>query len=244
MTVESDKDSMDLEDLSGARCKERNAMIYKDNKNLRWSALKEITEIVDECGTPLAKLPESEWQFHRDHLLESSLGRIWQYATDPNISFGMISPYLTDGPGKLSEPENRERVPQMATEIRDAGYGYVVLNGFWVNDKNEKVRERSFLVMTKKDPEKLFAFLDKLRKKYGQTAFAWKQAGEEDVYGVTAEGKIKYGKFNPDKLGFAYSQIAKGSHAGRNFVFESLYNQVDSFGAKSVQESLFRQMKA
>lgn len=217
-------------------------MFFEENKTLRWSELQEITNIFDECGNSITTLPESEQAFHWDHLLESSLGRIWQYTTDPNLSFAIISPYLTDGPGKLTEPENRARVPEIIRDIRDEGYGYVILNGYWKNDKDEQIRERSFLIPTKKNPEDLLQFVETLRKKYSQTAFTWKQADDDNIYGVFANGKVKYGKYRPDKIGDNYSQIVKGSHAGRNFVFESLYNRVDSQGARALQSALFRKL--
>lgn len=154
-----------------------------------------------------------------------SLSRIWQHSNESNI--GMITAYR----GEFDVKQNNARNKELASLIRQAGFGYVQVTGFYIENLGQnderKVQEKSFLVMSSAtDSSKLRDFLIKMGIKFNQDSIFYKDASKDKgVLIGTASGRwpgmkveVVAGKFTPQKLGTYYTKM-KGD---RKFTFESV----------------------
>ena len=154
-----------------------------------------------------------------------SLSRIWQHTNESNI--GMITAYR----GELDLKKNEARNKELATLIRQAGFGYIQVTGFYIENLGQederKVQEKSFLVMSSaNDSDKLRDFLIKMGVKFNQDSIFYKDATKDKgVLIGTASGRwpglnteVVAGRFTPQKLGTYYTKM-KGD---RKFTFESV----------------------
>jgi hypothetical protein len=158
--------------------------------------------------------------------LGSSLSRIWQYTQRKNISFGVVSGFLTKGVEQIDIELGMANNLEIARKARVAGFGYIWLKGHWWDQEREiQVQEDSLLIYGKPGQAKaLKDFLLEIIQTYKQEAFGFKPEGSDHLYGIYRDGKKEdYGVFHPDRLGDCYSQLKRGKHAGRTFVFASVW---------------------
>lgn len=154
-----------------------------------------------------------------------SLSRVWQHTKNSNI--GIITAFR----GELKLEDNRKRNKQLSALIRQNGFGYFTVIGFYTenlgSEEEEKVQEESFVVISSaNDAGKLKNFLMKMGEKYNQDSILYKAASEDDAILIgTAGGRwpgkgsiVKAGKWSPQKMGTYYTKM-KGN---RTFVFESV----------------------
>jgi len=162
----------------------------------------------------------------KDKMLhESSLSRIYQHSQESNM--GMITAYR----GQYPVEQNEKRNSQLVSDIRSAGFGYVSVTGFYVENpgtpEERKVREKSFLVISSaNDSGRLKHFLMRSGVKYDQDSVLYKDASRDDAILIgTASGRwpglnteVSVGKWSANKVGSYYTQM-KGH---RTFTFESV----------------------
>lgn len=154
-----------------------------------------------------------------------SLSRIWQHTKESNI--GLITAYRGEFDAKINDMRNQK----LASEIRENGFGYIQVTGFYIENLGQqderKVQEKSFLITSySNDNDKLKKFLIKMGKKYNQDSIFYKAAASENgVLIGTASGRwpgmnveFTVGKFVPQKIGTYYTKM-KGD---RKFTFESV----------------------
>ena len=168
------------------------------------------------------------------YLKESSLSRIWKHVEDDSHSFGVISAY------RANEPNNDNNHKQLKTSIRDLGYGFIEMRGGYKEEEGGFVKEKSLFIpnITKKE-------LIKLGQKYEQDSVLYKDSNAFVSLGTnksTGVGKIivnfKKGKDNialtQDAIKEFFSQLLKGSHKGKKFVFKleerKEYNHIERMG--------------
>ena len=163
--------------------------------------------------------------FKEKELHESSLSRIHQHTKESNI--GMLTAYR----GQYSVQQNEKRNSDLISDIRSAGFGYVPVTGFYIENpgtpEQQKVIEKSFLVISSaNDSGRLKFFLKKSGAKYDQDSVLYKEASSEDAILIgTTSGRwpgmnteINVGKWKPNSIGSYYTKM-KGH---RTFTFESV----------------------
>lgn len=179
-------------------------------------------------------------------LLEINLARVKQHVDQDEYPVAIISAFR----GERPEEENVRLNKQLASSLRKAGYGYVWVNGAWIENKDTPAevhkKEVSLLVVgqrTQSDDE-LFEFLKKQTKKYNQDGFIFKPSNKEDFlasYDKNGKKITQFSNIHYDRFGEYYTQLRKGSHAGRAFVFEGIYRDLGwiakmSLNGKSKEE--------
>jgi len=156
-------------------------------------------------------------------LTETSLGRIFHHTKNSNI--GMISASR----GELDPSENKTNHSNLGQDIRNAGFGYQHIVGYYTENKDtpdeKKVKENSYIIFGKKGPDNgaLKGFLKKYGAKYGQESVLYKPYNSEDAYLIGTKeggfpGKDKtydIGKFHPNRTPEMYSALKNG----RTFTF-------------------------
>lgn len=158
--------------------------------------------------------------------LGSSLSRIWQYTQRKQNSFGIISGFVTRDVKKANIQQGIANNLEIAKRARELDFGYVWLKGYWKDgDTKRQVEEDSLLIYGDDgEEEKLKNFLTEMIRVYKQEAFAFKPEGTDHLYGISQDGtRIDFGTFHPDRLGDCYSRLKQGKHAGRSFVFASVW---------------------
>ena len=162
-------------------------------------------------------------EYLQEQLHESSLSRIWQYTQ--NYNMGIATAFR----GALPLEENKQRNRQLEKDIRAAGFGFVKVTGFYIENpgtpEETKVKEESYVVVTKKtDDNKLKDFLKKEGQKFDQDSVLYKGADDKAVLIGTAEGRWPgldkeevVGDWKPNVVGQFYTKLR--GHG--TFVFES-----------------------
>jgi hypothetical protein len=157
---------------------------------------------------------------------ESSMSRIWQHIEDSNTRFGVITAYRNT----RTPNENQQLQEQLKDEVRDMGYGYIAMYGGYTYDEGGKVE-------TAKEPSIFVPNISKkeimdLGEKYDQDSIIFK--GNNEFAMISTNPSKGIGKkmvsfykesgrdnleFDEEKLKQFWSELAKGSHAGRKFLF-------------------------
>jgi hypothetical protein len=176
------------------------------------SSLPSFLDYLDETS--------AEWQ----QLDEAGLSRILSHIQHRNIGF------ITAFRGGSSVPvaQNRGRNRQLQTEIRQAGFGYLRVQGSWPENEGtpeeRQVVEESFLVIGSEgdDSGNLKGFLKKAGAKYQQDAVIFKPWNTTTAYLIFMSNPSKLepiGTFSldPQNIGKMYSKFK-----GHKFVFHSM----------------------
>lgn len=157
-----------------------------------------------------------------------SLARTWQLAQTGNVMV-LITAFVQG----LPHEKNAARNAVLASDIREARFGYTPLYGFWAYDEadpetgvsSKKAREDTFLVSA---PERisnaeLRSIVLGWVQKFDQEAAVVKYADSEVAYLLVANGEEKpLGKWSINRLADIYSQMRGGGDGpSRTFVFEA-----------------------
>jgi hypothetical protein len=193
-------------------------MIIEQNKVLRWLpvSLQEYSEETDEWN-----------KYKLLYMRESSLSRIWQHMTNPNVVVGIISASRKEN----DEEQNKANTLSLKIAAQSFKLGYVLLTGHWVETdpttgEKSKVTEDSIAVIgSRKDEHRMEEFLRQQADRFNQEGFLIKPPDTDHMFFSTGSDRSDIGTASLDKLGEMYSTLKKGSHAGRPFVFESAYVQ-------------------
>ena len=164
-----------------------------------------------------------------DEAARRSLARTWELAQT-----GKVMVLITAFVQGLSHEKNAARNAVLASDIRDAKFGYTPLYGYWAYDESDpetgitskmKAREDTLLVSA---PEKLqngelrSIVLGWLRR-FNQEAAVVKFADADIAYLLLANGEEKpLGRWAINRLASIYSQMrGGGDRASKMFVFEA-----------------------
>lgn len=173
----------------------------------------------------------------------NKLSRVWQIASSDDRVFGIITAFR----GEYGREENLQRNAQLASDLRNAGMGFFVMDGYWVENpgtpNEEHVGEDSYFVSAPVGSKAAATFsrtLLGLMKKYEQEAVIVQNDPHEEVYLLFPDGsKESIGSFNPNKVAQAYSRLRD---RGQTFVFESARTPMN-FG-RALANKLLRETAA
>jgi hypothetical protein len=155
----------------------------------------------------------------KDYLTETTLSRVWIHANNKEIPVAIITAFR----GSNTEKKNIQLNRSLAADIKNAGYGYFFLEGYWIENvgtEDEKgVSESSiFIVGNKDDNGKLVGLIKRWIIEYKQEAALIKREDTDVFEIIFGSGKSdSIGKLKPNTLGDIYSKIRRGN---RSFVFE------------------------
>ncbi len=162
-----------------------------------------------------------------EYLTETSLSRVWSTFNDPEIVAGIISASRKH----LKPAENAARTMDLARAVYAAGYGYVYVDGAWVEttaagDK-VAVQETSLVIRgSAKDNGRLKGYLRKWMGEYDQEGVIFKPEGETYVIVMTEYGpETRIGRFHPDKVAEMMTKLR--GRGNRSFVFEGAYTPMN-----------------
>ena len=181
--------------------------------------MKKFTQYLDSRGLQEAL---SQKETTEVSLVEAKLSRVFQYVEDDKKDFGIVSAFR----GVNSDKENKARHEELKKAVREMGYGFIELRGGYKGDEGY-VEELSLLIpnITKK------GIVD-LGRKYQQHSVMYKN--DQDFYYIGTNEEAGVGKVlmrfkkgeGQDNLELAkhkvvdfFSQLKKGAHADKKFVF-------------------------
>ena len=161
-------------------------------------------------------------------LLETRLQRVWQFIQDDDKSFVMLSPYqLTN-----SAEENGAAMVSLVKYLSGKRYGYIFLKGGYkykdeISGAETDVLEQSLMIPGLPKEEVM-----NIGKEFNQESIIYKDAnefslistlptsyGEEELSFKQGEWKDNM-EFSKDVLQSYFSELSKGSHAGKRFTFK------------------------
>ncbi len=162
-------------------------------------------------------------------ICEARLSRILKHIENPETAFAVISAER----GKYTDNDNFERTKELEAKIKASEFGYIKLKGGYTEEDSGKMKEEKafFVIAPVSKKDKLFKFVFNLGKKYDQDAIIYKDDVKFQSIGTnkdTGIGKVLR-KFKKDKRNSItlssdlfkefFTSLAKGSHAGRKFVY-------------------------
>lgn len=179
-----------------------------------------------------------------DKLLEGAdtLSRVWTMANDPARSFAMLTAFR----GQYSREENLVRNKRLASDLRSAGFGFWVVDGFWIENQGTPeeahVAEDSFFVSApaaSKTGKDFASSILKLAAAYEQEGVLLKIGdGPVQAVDVSSGEGTDIGKFTPEKIAGAYSRIRRRN---QTFVFESCISP-RGWGRASLEQAKSRRV--
>lgn len=177
--------------------------------------------------------------FVNNTIKESTLSRIYQHTLEREV--GIVTAFRA----RYSKSENISRNRQLAGMIRDAGFGFIKLEGHWVEghgtEQAKDTFEESLLVIGDQHSGGLRGFLRKCGAEFNQDAILFKPFDSENAVLIGTSGEdedgneVKFpglgkevvaGRWHPSKIGEFYSKLRNG----RTFVFEGTKNVPNVFG--------------
>ena len=153
------------------------------------------------------------------NIQEASLSRVWQHAeSDRPIAI------LTAFRGEYDREENIRRNRQLAATIREMGYGFFFVDGYWIEnqgtDREVHVSEDSLFVIAPEGTDKKFREqIVALGKKYNQDGVLIKDKDGAKIYDQQGTVSVNVGTLVPGKAGEIYTRLRKNKKSD-TFVFE------------------------
>lgn len=157
------------------------------------------------------------------------LSRVWQHIeSDRPVCL------LTAFRGQYTYDENVTRNKSLSAEIRNEGYGFFYVDGYWIENRgteNEQhVKEDTLFVIGDDDnPDLEYKFesdMITLGKKYDQEAILLKTKKGIRVVELSSGNEIKLDKLSLGKIGEIYTKLRSNKNAN-TFIFE---NERDDLG--------------
>lgn len=152
-------------------------------------------------------------------LSEIKLSRVWQHFTDPERNVALLTAFR----GSYTREENLIRNKSLIADIRNLGYGLVIVDGAWIENQgteHEKhVSEDSILVIGSKYKDDEFAdTIHKLGNNFDQDAVIVKDhRGTRLIFNNGSEQEFT--SMKPGKLASVYTKL-RPSEKNSTFVFE------------------------
>tara|TARA_Y100000310_G_scaffold290049_1_gene316925 strand:- start:613 stop:1281 length:669 start_codon:yes stop_codon:yes gene_type:complete len=164
----------------------------------------------------------------KNKINEASLGRVYQHIKkQASKSFAIITAFR----GGYSLKQNKSRNKKLGSNIRSLGFGFFKVKGYWVECQDESLEYKDCPDNMKVPVVEYAYFIPniikkdvvKLAKKYDQDAIIYQGEETDDKVELISKSGLsimKLGKFSPDKIKQAYTQVK-----GHTFVFEGFEYQ-------------------
>ena len=139
---------------------------------------------------------------------EMSLSRVWKHYTDDDTAVLIISAFR----GQYTFKVNIRRNKELASKIRKEGFGYVYVDGHWIEKDGGNEGKEDSIFVTSEDSNKLEKLGIKWLHKYDQDAIVFKPAGGSAYLILNKKyggAKTKIGKFNIKAIEKIKSDLAK-----------------------------------
>ena len=157
----------------------------------------------------------------KQYLKEITLTRVFRHFQNKEIPIAIITAFRNERTYK----DNKAKNIVLASKIKNFGYGYVYVDGYWVETDKETgekidVKEDSILIIGQKnDNGKMKGFLKKLIKEYNQEAAIFKNEGTSSIGLLDSFGNISIisNKFSLKELEIGYTKLR--GRGGRTFSF-------------------------
>ena len=158
---------------------------------------------------------------------ETSLTRVWQHASSDR-PFAILTAFR----GEYTKAENIARNKTLAASIRNDGFGFCYLDGFWVENQgtDQEVHVSEDIMFVIGDEHTDSRFLNKMiqyGKKFDQDGVLVKPRNGTHIYDQHGDKIFTIGELKPNKAGEMYSRL-RGS-PDRTFVFESEHDDLGWF---------------
>lgn len=161
-----------------------------------------------------------------NQLQEIKLSRVLKHFKSSEYPVGTITAFRGDTPREKNIINNKK----LAESLRNAGYGYVFVDGGWKETQDDgtviDVQEDSILVIGQpNDNNKLYNLLLKKAKEYNQDGFLFKPEDSTSIFIVDKFGKSSQisSSFKLDRFEYGYTQL-RGAGKGRVFSFHEERN--------------------
>ncbi|WP_298751907.1 hypothetical protein [uncultured Arcobacter sp.] len=160
---------------------------------------------------------------------EVTLSRVWNhFKSDRAVVI------MTGFRDEKSNKENIQANKAIASQLKNAGFGYVFVDGFWVEnqgtaDEVEVSEDSIFVTADASEKDKLIKLAHELANKYNQDAIFVKES-KDNVYLLFKNGSKEKlsGGLKPDKVSQFYTKLR--GRGNRTFVFESVKPSVTLYG--------------
>lgn len=170
-------------------------------------------------------------------LIETKLSRVFQHFASSAYPVATITAFRNE----YTHDQNLARNKDLARTIRENGYGFVFVDGGWIEttESGEKVpvEEDSILVIGKpNDNNKMFELLLAMTKKYNQDGFLFKPEGGLEISIVDKQGNLNKisNSFKLDKFEYGYTKL-RGS-GGRTYSFHEERDAPNGVGVRLKRE--------
>ena len=152
-------------------------------------------------------------------LTETSLSRVWQHFNNPDKSVAILTAFR----GEYDREENQSRNRALAAQIRQLGYGFFFVDGYWIENQGtpeeQHVSEDSIFVIAPASKTDFAEQMHKLGNAYNQDAVLVKDVdGVRLIFKDGSEQEL--GNLQPGKLAQAYTKL-RSNKRSNTFVFES-----------------------
>ena len=159
------------------------------------------------------------YKYEMKQLSESSLSRVWQHFADNRKSCALLTAFR----GEYDYETNTRRNHDLAAKIRNLGYGFIFVDGFWVENAgtaNEiHVSEDSVFVNASADDDSFADKMHSLANEYRQDAVLVKDNRSTRL--IFSDGNTQVlGRVQPGKMGVMYTKLRNNKKAN-TFVFAS-----------------------
>lgn len=158
----------------------------------------------------------------KDLVYESSLSRVWQL-TKSDRPFALITAFR----GEHTRKENLSRNRELAANLRQLGYGYFFVDGYWVENagtpQEAHVSEDSIFVIGDIGTDRQFAKnLVSLAARYNQDGVLIKTQDGVHIYDKAGGQGESIGQLTPGKVAQAYTRL-RHQRKDQTFVFEGTW---------------------
>jgi hypothetical protein len=150
---------------------------------------------------------------------ESSLSRVWQhFFSNKNRSVGILTAFR----GEYPYEENVKRNKSLAADIRNAGYGFFYVDGYWIENQGTEherpVKEDSIFVVGPASDTSFKSKIHSLGNKYDQEAVIVKDTDGTNIVFKNGD-RENLGTIAPGELGAIYTKLRNNKKAN-TFIFK------------------------
>jgi hypothetical protein len=167
----------------------------------------------------------------REHINESSLGRVFQHFNDVNKVIVILTAFRDENTNK----ENMKNNKIIASKLKSSGFGYFYVDGYFPENEGTEletqVNETSIFAISEiEDADKLIKLAHNLANSYNQDSIIVKC--KSDIYFLDKNNNKDYlskkGKMKIGEIGKFYTKL-RNKKISNTFVFENSYTGAGLF---------------